>query len=63
MASKADEIIKLRNEGMAYALTIAKQGGIAALEEQVKLRGYLKVSVKFTPEELSTTINAVQGPG
>lgn len=59
MASKADEIIKLRNEGMAYALTIAKQGGLAALEEQVKLRGYLKVSVKFTPEELELTINAI----
>lgn len=59
MASKADEIIKLRNEGMAYALAIAKQGGIDVLEEQVKLRGCLKASVKFTPEELNLTINAI----
>ena len=59
MATKADEIIKLRNEGMAYALSIAKQGGVEELEKQVKLRGYLKATVKFTPEELSTTIDSI----
>ena len=52
MAVKADEIIKLRNEGMAYALSIAKKDGLEELERQVKVRGCLKVSVKFTQEEL-----------
>ena len=59
MASKADEIIKLRNEGMAYALKIAKEGGLTALEEQVKLRGLLRVTAKFTPEELDKTIENI----
>ena len=52
MASKANEIIKLRNEGMAYALRIAKEGGVDELERQVRMRGLLKVSVKFTQEEI-----------
>ena len=59
MASKTDEIIRLRNEGMAYALKIAKESGLDALQEQVKLRGLLKVSVKFTPEELTESINNI----
>ena len=52
MSKSANEIIKLRNEGMAYALQIAKKDGLEELERQVKLRGLLKVSVKFTPDEL-----------
>lgn len=52
MASKANEIIKLRNEGMAYALRIAKEGGVDELERQVRMRGLLKVSVKFTQDEI-----------
>ncbi|MCI7043341.1 MAG: hypothetical protein MR992_14690 [Lachnospiraceae bacterium] len=59
MASKADEIIQLRNEGMAYALKIAKEGGLEELERQVKLRGLLKVSVKFTQDELYQSIQNI----
>lgn len=60
MAIKADEIIKLRNEGMAYALKIAKDAGsLEALEEQIRLRGLMKVTVKFTPEEFDQTLNNI----
>ena len=59
MASKANEIIQLRNEGMAYALKIAKESGLEELERQVKMRGYLRVSVKFTQDELYQSIQNV----
>ena len=59
MAVKADEIIKLRNEGMAYALKIARENGLPALEEQVKIRGLLKVTAKFAPEELNRSIDNI----
>ena len=59
MASKANEIIQLRNEGMVYALKIAKEGGLEELEQQVKLRGLLKVSVKFTQDELYQSIQNI----
>ena len=52
MSKNANEIIQLRNEGMAYALRIAKKDGLEELERQVKLRGTLRVSVKFTQDEL-----------
>lgn len=56
---KPNEIIKLRNEGMAYALKIAKEHGIEELQEQVKIRGYLRATVKFTPEEMMQTIDNI----
>lgn len=59
MANKADEIIRLRNEGMAYALKIAQEDGIEGLERQVKLRNLLKVSIKFTPEEIDQSIDSI----
>lgn len=59
MAAKTDEIIKLRNEGMAYALNIAKTEGLEELERQVKLRGCLKISVRFTREELHKSIEEI----
>ena len=59
MASKTDEIIQLRNEGMAYALKIVEDSGVEELKRQVKLRGLLKVSMRFSPEELNTTIERI----
>ena len=53
MAIRPDEIIKLRNEGMAYALRIARDQGIDVLAEEVKKRGYYRCTVKFTPDELN----------
>lgn len=59
MANKANEIIQLRNEGMAYALKIAKEHGVDELERQVKLRGCLRASVKFTRDELYQSIQNI----
>lgn len=59
MAIKADEIIRLRNEGMAYALNIARQAGIDGLAKEVEKRGYLRCTVKFTPEELDKSCDNV----
>lgn len=59
MSAKADEIIKLRNEGMAYALKIAQEDGIEGLERQVKLRNLLKVSIKFTADEIDQSIDSI----
>ena len=56
---KPNEIIKLRNEGMAYALKIAKEHGIEELQKQVQMRGYLRATVKFTPEEMVQTIDNI----
>lgn len=59
MSVKADEVIRLRNEGMAYALKIAKDCGIDELQKQVETRGLLKISVKFTPEEIDRSIDNI----
>lgn len=59
MATKPDEVIRLRNEGMAYALRIAEKEGIDVLRQQVKVRGLLKVSVRFTPDEMNKTIDNI----
>ena len=61
MAKKPDETIRLRNEGMAYALKIAREGGIEELERQVRARGVLKVSVKFTADELQQSFENLAG--
>lgn len=57
MASKADEIIKLRNEGMSYALKVAKEEGIPELERQVKMRGALRITPIVKQDELDKTID------
>lgn len=59
MAIKPDEVIRLRNEGMAYALKIAETHGIKELRRQVKLRGYFQATVKFTPEEMIQTVDNI----
>ena len=57
MASKADEIIKLRNEGMSYALKVVKEHGIEELERQVRMRGALKITPIVKEDELIATID------
>lgn len=56
---KKDDIITLRNEGMAYALAIAKKDGVEELERQVKIRGAAKVSLRFTKEELRESMRTM----
>lgn len=59
MSKNANEIIQLRNEGMAYALKIAKRDGLEELEKQIEMRGLLKVSIKFTQDELYQSIQNI----
>lgn len=59
MAVKPDEIIRLRNEGMSFALKIAREKGIDGLAEEVKKRGYLKCSIRHTPAELDKSCDNI----
>ena len=36
--AKRDDYMKGRQEGMSYALKIAKEGGLEALEKEIKYR-------------------------
>lgn len=48
-----------RNEGMVYALRIAKEGGISALEEEIRFRGIERLSApirKADFENLKTSL-------
>lgn len=59
MASKDKDILKWRNEGMAYGLHIYKEYGAEEFERQVKMRVPMGVSMKFTPGELDETIESI----
>lgn len=59
MAIKADDLIKLRTEGMAYALKVAKTDGIAELERQVKMRGALRITPIVKEDELNVSIERI----
>lgn len=57
MAIKADDLIKLRTEGMAYALKIATTEGVEELAKQLKMRGALRITPIVKEEELNVTID------
>lgn len=59
MAIKADDLIRLRNEGMAYALKVAKEHGVEGLERQVMQRGLYKVAIQFTEEEYNKSLDNI----
>lgn len=49
--NKQLEMLKWRNEGMAYALSIAKRDGIDALEKIVKQRYKVGFTCKYLPQD------------
>ena len=49
---KIDAMMAGRNDGMAYALKIVKEGGVEALEEEIRLRGLQKLSLNVPAREL-----------
>ncbi len=48
----ANKDFELRMQGMLYALKIAKEGGIEALEKDIKRRGILNAPIKFSGKQL-----------
>lgn len=59
MAIKADDLIKLRTEGMAYALKVAKKEGVSELERQIKMRGALRITPIVKEDELNVSIERI----
>lgn len=49
---KLNDLMEGRNQGIAFALKIAKEGGIEALEKEVEYRGLTNVSLNIPRKEL-----------
>lgn len=50
--SKVKDIMQGRNEGMIMALKIAKEGGIEALEKEIRYRNISGISLNLTQKEV-----------
>jgi hypothetical protein len=49
---KVNDMMQHRNEGMAMALRIVKEGGIQALEKEIQYRGITGISLNLTQQEI-----------
>ena len=47
-----------RREGMAYALRLAKEKGIDALEEDLKMRNAIDLPLRVSKADLSSIVSA-----
>ena len=54
-----DKTYQWRMEGMANALRIAEEGGVEALREDLKMRGYFQVKALITPKEMKDFENKI----
>lgn len=54
--ARKDEYMQGRNEGMLYALNIAKEKGIDELEKEVKLRGYTNLPTQVSKKAMEECI-------
>lgn len=52
---------KGRNDGLAFALKIVREGGQDALEEEIRQRGVTGIHVNLTQEELIQALNPIKG--
>ncbi len=50
--AKINELMNGRNQGLAFALKVVKEGGIEALENEIKSRNLSGVSLNITRKEL-----------
>lgn len=50
--SKVNDLMQGRNEGMAMALKIAREGGIEALEKELQYRNITGISLNLTQKEI-----------
>ena len=53
---KQNDIMQGRNEGMAFALRIVQERGIAGLEKEVHSRNITGINARITHEEINTAI-------
>ena len=60
MANKADLMMQYRTDGMEYALRIAKEQGIEALEKEVKTRMGTRISLRMTTNEINRATEAIK---
>lgn len=49
-----------RNDGMALALKIAKEGGVEALEQEIRDRGIVGVNINLTMKELEGAMEPIK---
>ena len=50
--AKRDDYLQGRNEGMAFALKIAKEGGVEALEKEIRMRNIWGLHVNVPMKDL-----------
>lgn len=50
--AKLTDLMEGRNQGLAMALKIAKEGGIEALEKEIKYRNITGISLNLTKQEI-----------
>lgn len=50
--AKQDKEFMLRMQGMIYALKVAKEGGIDALEKEIRLRNITNAPMKFSQKQI-----------
>lgn len=49
-----------RNDGLALALKIVREGGADALEEEIKIRGITGISVNLSQKELTQALEPIK---
>lgn len=58
--SKYDQMMQYRTDGMEYALRIAKEKGIEALEREVRFRNKTGISIPVDMEQLNAASNKIK---
>lgn len=58
--SKYDQMMQYRTDGMEYALRIAKEKGIEALEKEVRFRNKTGISLPVDTEQLNAASNKIK---
>ena len=57
---KQNDIIQGRNEGMAFALRIAKEKGIEELEKEIQRRGISGINARLTHQEIDEASDRIK---
>lgn len=60
MAVKMTDYMSGRNDGLALALKIVKEGGVEALEEEIKFRNITGINTAMAKKELNKASDAIK---